>query len=55
MGARALFVRADCVVLWQIIEIYSVFAASLLQILDIKESFLTTAERNVVHGLFIFA
>lgn len=37
------------------LEIYSAFVASLLQTLDIKESFLTTAERNVVHGLFIFA
>ena len=41
--------------LWQIIEVYSVFAASLLQTLDIKVSFLTTAERSIVHGLFIFA
>ncbi len=31
------------------------FAAFLLQTLDIKVSFLTTAERSIVHGLFIFA
>lgn len=41
--------------LWQIIEVYSVFAASLLQTIDIRVVFLTTAKWRLAHGLFIFA
>lgn len=32
--------------LWQIIEVYSVFAASLLQTLDIKVSFFNDSEKE---------